>query len=146
MTAPSLRRNTTYNALSSLTALAVGFVLAPLLLRHLGLDRFGYWSLLWAITGSLALVDLRIAAAVTRFAADAWARGELERFSRLVSTGLAFYLALGLLEVGRARARAREIAMRPLQRFADLVGGPAPLHRPPGEPPAVRACSGEAPP
>lgn len=96
---PSLRRNTTYNTLSSLVALAVGFVLAPVLLRHLGVDRFGFWSLIWAITGSLALVDLRIAAAVTRFAAEAWARGEGERLSRLASTGLAFYVALGLSEV-----------------------------------------------
>ncbi len=99
---PSLRRNTTYNALSSLVALAAGFFLAPIMLRHLGVDRFGFWSLIWAITGSLALVDLRIAAAVTRFAADAWARGEVERLSRLASTALTFYIALGLLEVAGA--------------------------------------------
>ena len=104
MSAVSLRRNTTYNAVSSLVALAVGFVLAPLLLRHLGVDRFGFWSLLWAITGSLALADLRVAAALTRFAAEAWARGDAERLSRLASTGLAFYLALGLLEVAGALA------------------------------------------
>ncbi len=100
----SLRRNTIYNALSSLAALAVGFFLAPLLLRHLGVDRFGFWSLIWAITGSLALVDLRIGAAVTRFAADAWTRGSVERLSRLASTALTFYLALGLLEVAAAAA------------------------------------------
>ncbi|MBI4371350.1 MAG: oligosaccharide flippase family protein, partial [Elusimicrobia bacterium] len=99
MPPPSLRRNTTYNAVSTLAALAVGLVVAPLLLRHLGLDQFGFWSLIWAITGSLALVDLRISAAVTRFAADAWARGDEKRVTRLASTGLTFYLALGLLEV-----------------------------------------------
>lgn len=104
MPPPSLRRNTTYNAVSSLAALVVGFVLAPLLLRHLGVDRFGFWSLIWAITGSLALADLRIASALTRFAADAWARGDAERLSRLASAGLAFYLALGLLEVAGALA------------------------------------------
>ena len=96
---PSLRRNTTYNAMSSLVALVVGFFLAPIMLRHLGVDRFGFWSLIWAIAGSLALVDLRISAAVTRFAAAAWARGEVPRLSRLASAGLAFYAVLGLLEV-----------------------------------------------
>jgi O-antigen/teichoic acid export membrane protein len=100
--APSLRANTAYNALHSLASLLVGMILTPVLLRHLGVEGFGFWSLLWAIAGSLAVVDLRIGSAVTRFVADAWARGDLERLARVARAGLTFYLVLGVLEVALA--------------------------------------------
>jgi O-antigen/teichoic acid export membrane protein len=108
-------------------ALAVGFVLAPLLLRHLGVDRFGFWSLIWAITGSLALVDLRIGAAITRYAADAWTRGEVARLSRLATTGLAFYIVLGLVEVAGALALLILPTRAPFELPAAVAveGGPA---------------------
>lgn len=101
-TAPSFVRNTAFNIGASILSLTVGLVLAPVLLAALGLERFGLWSLLWAITGSLGLLDLRLAAATTPLAATAWARQERGRVRCLVSTGLAFYAALGLLEIGAA--------------------------------------------
>lgn len=99
---PSLVRNTAYNACATVVSLAVGFFLSPVLLASLGLERFGLWSLLWAITGSLGLVDLRVAYAVTPLMAAAWARGERGRAVGLVNTGLVFYAALGLVLVGVA--------------------------------------------
>lgn len=100
--APSLLRNTAFNAGASFVSLGVGLVLSPVLLAALGLERFGLWSLLWAITGSLGLVDLRLAYAVTPLMAAAWARDERSRAAGLVNTGLAFYAGLGLVEVGAA--------------------------------------------
>lgn len=99
---PSLVRNTAFNAGASLVGLVVGLVLSPILLVVLGLERFGLLSLLWAITGSLGLLDLRFASALTPLAASALARQERDRVARLASTGLAFYAALGLVEVGLA--------------------------------------------
>jgi O-antigen/teichoic acid export membrane protein len=72
------------------------------LLTALGIERFGLWALLWAITGSLGLLDLRLSAAVTTLVAQAVARGEERGLTRLVSAALAFYFALGILEVGVA--------------------------------------------
>jgi O-antigen/teichoic acid export membrane protein len=80
--------------------LGVGLIVSPVLLAALGVQRYGLWSLLWAITGSLGLLDLRTAAALTPLAATAWAREERDRVVRLVTTGLTFYAALGILEVG----------------------------------------------
>lgn len=99
---PSLVRNTAFNAGASVVSLAVGLVLSPVLLATLGLERFGLWSLLWAITGSLGLVDLRVAYALTPLMAMAWARGERRRAAGFITTGLAFYAALGLVLVGVA--------------------------------------------
>jgi len=104
---PALVRNTVFNGVASLVGLGVGLVLSPILLATLGVERFGLWSLLWAVTGSLGLVDLRLAAAVTPLAAAAWTRGERERVAVLASTSVVFYGVLGAVEVAAAVAVTR---------------------------------------
>lgn len=97
---PSLARNTAFNSGAYIVNLCVGLLVSPLLLATLGVERYGLWSLLWAITGSLGLLDLRLAAALTPLVATEWAREKHDRMVRLVTTGLTFYAALGILEVG----------------------------------------------
>src|SRR5207302_56176 len=109
--APSLLRNTAFNGAAAGLSLAVSVVLAPVLLSALGLERFGLWSLLWAITGSLGLIDLRLVAAVAPLAAAAWTRHEQDRLARLASTGVAFYTALGAVELLGAAAWVRTPAL-----------------------------------
>ncbi len=99
-TPPSLARNTAFNSGAYIVNLCVGLVVAPVLLAALGVERYGLWSLLWAITGSLGLLDFRLATALTPLVATEWARKEHDRIVRLVTTGLTFYAALGILEVG----------------------------------------------
>jgi O-antigen/teichoic acid export membrane protein len=97
---PSLVRNTAFNIVASFVNLGVGLVVSPVLLVALGVQRYGLWSLLWAITGSLGLLDLRVGTAVSPLAATAWARGERHRVTQLASTGLLFYAFLGIVELG----------------------------------------------
>lgn len=104
---PSLVKNTGFNIAAALLGLGVGLVLSPVLLATLGLERFGLWSLLWAIAGSLGMVDLRLAAALTPLVAAAWARQERERVARQVGAAFLFYIAMGLVEVGVAVAGVR---------------------------------------
>ncbi len=99
-TDPSLVRNTVFNSGAYIVNLVVGLVVSPVLLTALGVERYGLWSLLWAITGSLSLLDVRVAAALTPLVATEWAREEHDRVVRLVTTGLTFYAALGILELG----------------------------------------------
>lgn len=77
----------------------MGLVVSPVLLASLGVERFGLWALLWAITGSLGILDLRLAAAITPLAATAWARRETEELGHIFRTGIVFYGLLGSLEV-----------------------------------------------
>ena len=108
---PSLLRNTAFNAVAAVVNLTVSFVLSPVLLTTLGLERFGLWSLLWAITGSLGLIDLRLVAAVAPLAAAAWTRHEQDHLARLASTGVVFYTALGALELLGVAAGVRVPAL-----------------------------------
>ena len=109
--APSLLRNTAFNGAAAGLSLAVSVVLSPVLLAALGLERFGLWSLLWAITGSLGLIDLRLVAAVAPLAAAAWTRHEQDRLARLASTGVVFYAGLGAVELLAAAAWVRTPAL-----------------------------------
>jgi O-antigen/teichoic acid export membrane protein len=99
-----LARNTGFNIGASLVALGAGLVVSPILLFALGPERFGLWALLWAITGSLGLFDLRLAAAITPLAATAWTRRDSARLSSLARTAIGFYSILGLAEIGIAYA------------------------------------------
>jgi len=99
-----LARNTGFNISASMVTLVAGLVVSPILLAALGTDGFGLWALLWAITGSLGLVDLRLATAITPLAAKAWTRRDHVRLSNLARTGMGFYSVLGLVEISIAYA------------------------------------------
>lgn len=96
----SLTRNTAFNSGAYIVNLGMGLLVSPFLLASLGVERYGLWSLLWAITGSLGLLDFRLAAALIPLVATEWAREKHDRMVHLVTTGLTFYAALGILEVG----------------------------------------------
>jgi O-antigen/teichoic acid export membrane protein len=102
-----LARNTAYNAAASAVGLLSAILLSALLLKDLGVERFGLWSLLWALSGSLALLDTRLGAAITPLTAESRAKGEGRGTGRLLSACTIFYLSLGLLELSLAAAAVR---------------------------------------
>jgi len=53
----SLVGNTLWNLAGTLLPLLVGLVAVPLLLRSLGIERFGMLSLIWMLTGYFGLLD-----------------------------------------------------------------------------------------
>jgi O-antigen/teichoic acid export membrane protein len=85
-------------------ALAVGFFLAPYLVRSLGDARYGVWCVVESILAYFTLFDLGIAACLVRFVAKHHATGERERLNRIVSSCLGLFLlaACGVLLVGGA--------------------------------------------
>ncbi|MBI3827518.1 MAG: polysaccharide biosynthesis protein [Candidatus Rokubacteria bacterium] len=91
--------------------LGVGLVISPALLSSLGLARFGFWSVLWALTASLGLLDLRVVAAITPLGASAWALGDHARFARLVRGSVLCYAVLGTAEILGAALATRVPAL-----------------------------------
>jgi O-antigen/teichoic acid export membrane protein len=79
-----LARNTLLNLAGMATPLAVGIVVIPILVRELGLDRFGLLSLLWVLLANLAAVNL--GRVTTKFVAEVLAHGERSSVPRLVWT------------------------------------------------------------
>lgn len=70
-------------------------VLIPFIIRTLGSDSFGLWSLIWAFLALFELADLGFGASVVKFVADARGRGDPERLQRIVCTLFWVYMTLG---------------------------------------------------
>src|SRR5580692_7553618 len=82
--------------------LAVGFFLAPYLVRGLGDARYGVWCVVESILAYFTLFDLGIAACLVRFVAKHHATGERAELNRVVSASLGLFLlaAAGVLILG----------------------------------------------
>ena len=98
----SVGRNTVASLAARMAVLAVWFALTPSLLATLGPDRFGFWSLLLALGGSVASLDLGLAVALSRFVAEAEGRGDASAARRTIVSAvrLQLLLALGFALVG----------------------------------------------
>lgn len=98
---PGVRRRTALNTVANVGGTVVmmvtGFVMTPVILGYLGAGLYGLWAVLGAMAGYGALLDLGIAAAVTKYVAEYRARGDHDALARMVSTAAALYVALGVL-------------------------------------------------
>ena len=77
--------------------LAMGIVLMPFTVRHLGTSQYGLWMLVASLTSYFQLLDLGYGSGLVRHIADADARGDVPRVNRLLSTFAVVYAGLGLV-------------------------------------------------
>lgn len=73
---------------AGLVTLAASLVATPFVLRGLGTEGYGVFSVIQVVVGYFALVDFGMGDASTRFSADAHARGDDEREAATVWTAL----------------------------------------------------------
>ena len=92
-----LAKNTLWSLIGQLLPIAVAVVTIPLLVRGLGLDRFGVLSLVWVIIGYFSLFDLGIGRALTKLVADKLGARQEEQIPPLAWTSLFLMLLLGIL-------------------------------------------------
>ncbi len=107
-----LARNTLWNLLGSGAPAVIALLAIPVLVRHIGVPRFGLLTLIWTVVGYFSLFDLGLGAALTRMVADRLGTGKTDEIPSLVWTSLA--LMLGLSIIGT-------IAWRPLTALAHRV-------------------------
>jgi len=91
----SLFGNTLWNLAGTLLPLLVGLAAVPLLLRSLGIERFGLLSLIWMLTGYFGLLDLGFGRALTKLVAEQAEHARHGDLSRLVWTGLGLMSGFG---------------------------------------------------
>ena len=96
-TAGGLVRGTLWNAAGQVVPVLVALVAIPVLVRGLGVDRFGVLALAWMIVGYLSFLDLGLGRALTKLVAEDLGRGTSERLQPLVWTGLSLMVGLGTL-------------------------------------------------
>lgn len=95
-TGPALARNTILNVIGQLAPLLIGLATIPPVIRGLGVDRFGVLTLCWALLGYLAVFQLGIGPAVTKYAAELFGQGERGAASSLLASSIRLSAAMGV--------------------------------------------------
>ncbi len=80
-----------------LVGIAVTLLTIPLLLSHLGFERFGLWLTLTSIIAILGPLDLGIGNGLTTLISTASGREDRDEIRALVSTGIAISVGLAML-------------------------------------------------
>jgi O-antigen/teichoic acid export membrane protein len=66
----SMARNTLLNLFGQLVPMMIGLVSIPLLIRHIGMERFGLLSLIWVVIGYFTFFDLGLGRAIIKLVAE----------------------------------------------------------------------------
>lgn len=89
------------NAVSNWTALAVniaiGLLLTPFIIRHLGKSGYGIWSLVGSVVGYYGLLQLGVASAITPYAARYIGQRDWRGLNEVANTAMAMFTSLGVL-------------------------------------------------
>jgi O-antigen/teichoic acid export membrane protein len=92
-----LARNTLWNLIGQGSPLVVAAVAIPILIRHIGVDRYGILSISWMLIGYFSLFDFGVGRALTKFVADRLGTNSEHELPSLVWTSLTLMLLLGCM-------------------------------------------------
>lgn len=96
MTVGSVSKHTLWNILGQLAPIAIAIIAIPMLVQRLGMDRYGFLTLVWVLVGYVGVFDLGVGRAMTRVVAERLGAGDRVGAESNARTALAFLLAAGL--------------------------------------------------
>jgi O-antigen/teichoic acid export membrane protein len=91
-----IAQNAVINIAGEVCPALVAIVAVPILLRHLGIDRFGLLGLAWMVVGYFGLLDMGLGRALTHAVARRLGQGERQELGDITWTALAIMAALGV--------------------------------------------------
>ena len=92
-----LAKNSLINLAGFALPLIVGLITIPLIVRGLGIERFGLLTLAWAVIGYFSLFDFGIGRAITQSIAERLDNCPTEEVARLAWTGLLLMAVFALI-------------------------------------------------
>src|SRR5215467_11297580 len=92
-----LARNSLHSASGRVVAILAWLLLTPSLVKALGPEGFGVWSLFYALTGWLGTLDLGFSQVALRYGASARARAAGAEAGEYATLAVLGYVALGLV-------------------------------------------------
>jgi len=88
-------KNVSSSWVVTLVTIGVMYVLTPFVIRMLGVEAYGAWTLIASITGYLGLLMLGVPMASVRYLAQHVAEGDQRKLNETIATCAGLYLALG---------------------------------------------------
>jgi O-antigen/teichoic acid export membrane protein len=121
-------KNVLWNWSGVAVSLFAGLILSPYIIRKLGADGYGIWSLVFSITGYYNLLDLGFRSAIVRYSAHFRATGEDGKINELVNTTLAYFTAIAIVLIAMTLLLARkatgffDVSSHYHDQFSTLIG------------------------
>lgn len=94
--AKNLTFNIAANYVGVFGQITIAFFLSPFLVNSLGDTGYGVWSIIAAMTGYMAMLDLGISSAVMRFVAQFHSRKDYASLNRVFNTALALFCGISV--------------------------------------------------
>jgi O-antigen/teichoic acid export membrane protein len=116
-----LARNIVYNFLAQIWFLILPLVVSPYLVGRLGLEKYGILALAGTVIGYLAVLDLGMGTATTKYLADHHAQRDFAAMSKVIGTSVVIYSGLGVVGTLAISLLARTLVTRLLQVPPELV-------------------------
>jgi len=92
-----LARNTVWNLVGQIAPMSVGLFAVPLLIRHIGTDRFGILTIAWMVVGYFSLFDLGLGRAMTNLVAQRLGGSRQEELPAIVWTANGIMAVMGVV-------------------------------------------------
>jgi len=92
-----LARNAVYNLLGMGIPLVIAVITIPIVIKYIGIERFGILSLAWAVFGYLSIFDIGLGQATTKCVAESLGKGERHQIPKILWTSIVFQSLLGIV-------------------------------------------------
>jgi len=95
-------RNTFFNAIGRFWGILTALVLTPYTIKHIGIERYGVWSIVGIFTSYFSLLDFGMKTAFVKYISEFHSKKEYAKLNQVVGTGFFFYAAFTAVTVGAA--------------------------------------------
>jgi len=89
-------KNAIFNLIGQALPIIAAILGVPILIKYLGVERFGILSLLWMIMWYSTMLDLGLGRSTTKFIADALANSKFEQIPKIFWTSALVQMLLGI--------------------------------------------------
>jgi O-antigen/teichoic acid export membrane protein len=110
-TVVQVAQNVSTRYLAYVVDAAIGLVMLPFNLAHLGLAAYGLWILTTSVTAYFAMLDLGYGGALVRFVARYRAQRDVHALNEVLSTLSVVYAAIGAITYGLVLLVASNLAL-----------------------------------
>ncbi len=93
----SVVKNMVWNWAGVAAEAGVGLIMAPFLIRNLGLDMYGVWIVIGSLTGYFGMLDFGMRGAVGRFVAIRHAQNDRRGIEEVLGTAVAALVAVSVI-------------------------------------------------
>ena len=94
-TSHKFAKNSIYNVMGFIVTFPILIFLTPYMLKVLGKAQFGIWAIAGVVTSYAQLSDIGMTTAIVKFVAEHWAKKEIDRIGKVVSTTFFSFAVVG---------------------------------------------------